>query len=59
MTNETVGRIDVASVDHVMKTTRSVRLRLDLSRPVPEALIEEAIDVALQRPAPALRGDTH
>jgi nitroreductase len=53
MTNETAGRIDVASVDHVMKTTRSVRLRLDLARPVPEALIEEAIDVALQAPTGA------
>jgi Nitroreductase family len=53
MTNEAASRIDVASVDRVMKTTRSVRLRLDLDRPVPAALIEEAIDVALQAPTGA------
>jgi len=46
-------KIDLASVDHVMKTTRSVRLRLDLDRPVPESLIEEAIDVSLQAPTGA------
>jgi nitroreductase len=45
--------IDLASVDHVLKTTRSVRLRLDLERPVPPPLIEEAIDVALQAPTGA------
>src|SRR6266480_2754234 len=53
MTDEAASRIDVASVDRVMKTTRSVRLRLDLDRPVPPALIEEAIDVALQAPTGA------
>jgi nitroreductase len=53
MTNEAASRIDVASVDRVMKTTRSVRLRLDFERPVSEALIEEAIDVALQAPTGA------
>ena len=42
--------IDLASVDHVLKTTRSVRQRLDLERPVPRALIREAIEVALQAP---------
>jgi hypothetical protein len=41
MANEDITKIDLASVDHVMKTTRSVRLRLDLERPVPRSLIAE------------------
>jgi nitroreductase len=44
---------DLASVDHVLRTTRSVRLRLDLERPVPRELVEEAIRVALQAPTGA------
>jgi len=44
---------DLASVDHVLTTTRSVRLRLDLERVVPPALIEEALAVALQAPTGA------
>lgn len=39
-----------AAVDHVLKTTRSVRKRLDLKRPVDPKLIEEAIDIAIQAP---------
>jgi len=53
MANEGTAKIDLASVDRVMKTTRSVRLRLDLERLVPRPLIEEAIDVALQAPTGA------
>lgn len=34
----------------VLTTTRCVRKRLDLTRPVDRALIEEAVDVALQAP---------
>ena len=45
--------LDLASIDHVLKTTRSVRRRLDLEKPVPRALIEEAIDIALQAPTGA------
>ena len=45
--------IDLASVDHVLQTTRSVRLRLDLERPVPPGLIKEALNVALQAPTGA------
>ena len=45
--------LDLASIDHVLKTTRSVRLRLDLERPVPQALIEDAIEIALQAPTGA------
>ena len=36
--------------DELLTTTRSVRKRLDLARPVPRALIEECIEIALQAP---------
>ena len=45
--------IDRQSVDRVLKTTRSVRRRLDLSRPVPPEVIEECIDIAFQAPTGA------
>ena len=41
---------DLDAVDHVLTTTRSVRKRLDLTRPVDPKVIEEAIEVALQAP---------
>ncbi|OHU78834.1 nitroreductase family protein [Mycobacteroides chelonae] len=43
-------RLDVAAVDYVLSTTRSVRRRLDFDRPLPRAVIEEAIKVAVQAP---------
>ncbi len=42
--------IDLASVDHVLRTTRSVRKALDLSRPVDPEVLYACIDVALQAP---------
>ena len=36
--------------DELLTTTRTVRKRLDLSRPVPRALIEECLALALQAP---------
>ena len=45
--------IDLNSVDHVLNTTRSVRLRLDLERAVPRHLIDEALEIALQAPTGA------
>ncbi len=41
---------DLASVDGVLSTTRSVRLRLDLEREVPHDLVLDCIDVAEQAP---------
>jgi nitroreductase len=38
------------SVDEVLTTTRSVRKRLDTSRPVPRALIRECLEIAFQAP---------
>ena len=42
--------IDVVASDHLLTTTRSVRRRLDFTRPVPLDLIEECLTVALQAP---------
>lgn len=38
------------SADEVLSTTRAVRKRLDLTRPVPRGLIEECVDLAMQAP---------
>jgi len=42
--------LDLASVDHVLTTTPSVRRRLDLTRPVPDAVITECLRIAIQAP---------
>lgn len=42
--------MDIASTDHLLKTTRSVRKRLDFSRPVERAVIEQCLEIALQAP---------
>jgi nitroreductase len=36
--------------DEVLTTTRAVRRRLDLARPVPRAVVEECLEIALQAP---------
>ncbi|MFC5835038.1 nitroreductase family protein [Nonomuraea insulae] len=38
------------SADELLTTTRSVRKRLDLTRPVPMELVRECLEVALQAP---------
>lgn len=53
MTDDNLFPLDLASVDHVLNTTRSVRLRLDLERDIPRTLIEEALEIALQAPTGA------
>nr|WP_322777876.1 nitroreductase family protein [Frankia sp. Cas4] len=45
-----VTGIDVTSADLLLSTTRAVRKRLDLNRPVPPAVIRECIQLALQAP---------
>ena len=44
--------IDIEAADDLLTTTRSVRKRLDLGRPVPVQLVQECIEVALQAPTP-------
>jgi len=41
---------DLASVDYILQTTRSVRKRLDLSRAVDRDVVMECLDIALQAP---------
>ena len=41
---------DLATVDWLLTTTRTVRKRLDLARPVPEAVLLECIDLAVHAP---------
>ena len=45
-----IADIDLVSVDHVLMTTRAVRKRLDLTRPVEREVIEECINIAIQAP---------
>lgn len=52
-----IADIDLASVDHVLMTTRAVRRRLDLTRPVERDVIERCIEIATQAPT-ALGGET-
>src|SRR3954452_19236729 len=42
--------IDVANADLLLTTTKQVRKRLDLSRPVPREVLLECIDVASHAP---------
>jgi nitroreductase len=42
--------VDIASVDELLTTTRSVRKRLDLNRPVGRDVILECIRLAMQAP---------
>ncbi len=39
-------------IDHLLSTTRAVRRKLDLDRPVEAAVIEECLNLALQAPTP-------
>lgn len=47
------------TVDRLLTTTRSVRKRLDLTRPVPPALIEECLTLAIQAPSGSNRQGWH
>lgn len=42
--------MDLMTVDHLLSTTRSVRKRLDFTRPVDVSVITKCIDLALQAP---------
>ena len=44
------GVVDTAVVDHLLSTTRAVRRRLDLERPVDPAVIAECLRLAVQAP---------
>jgi len=42
--------MDLAGVDHILTTTRSVRRRLDFRRPVNPAVLRECLEIAVQAP---------
>lgn len=46
-------------VDHLLMTTRSVRKRLDLTRPVEPEVIEQCIEIATQAPTGSNRQGWH
>jgi nitroreductase len=54
-----LASLDLASIDHALMTTRSVRKRLDFSRPVERKVIEECIEIALQAPSGSNRQGWH
>jgi nitroreductase len=43
--------------DELLTTTRTVRRRLDLDRPVPDAVIRECLEIAVQAPTASNRQD--
>lgn len=45
--------LDLATVDELLTTTRAVRRRLDLQRPVPDQVILDALRIATQAPSAA------
>jgi len=49
----------LAITDHLLTTTRSVRKRLDLERPVEPDVIERCIDIAIQAPTGSNRQSWH
>ncbi len=51
--------MDLDAINHLLTTTRSVRKRLDLQRPVEPEVIQDCIDFALQAPNGGNRGRYH
>jgi len=43
--------MDLATVDHLLTTTRVVRKRLDLTRPVEREVLDRCLEIALQAPS--------
>ncbi|VAW31910.1 hypothetical protein MNBD_CHLOROFLEXI01-3436, partial [hydrothermal vent metagenome] len=42
--------MDLQTIDKLLTSTRSVRKRLDLERPIPPEIIEECLEIAIQAP---------
>jgi nitroreductase len=43
-------KFDIAMTDELLSTTRAVRKRLDLDRPVPRSIIKECLELSVQAP---------
>jgi nitroreductase len=50
---------DLTTVDHLLSTTRSVRKRLNLNRPVEPEVIERCLELAIQAPSGSDRQRWH
>jgi nitroreductase len=50
---------DQISADEVLRTTRAIRKRLDLTRPVSHDVIRECLEIALQAPTGSNRQNWH
>jgi nitroreductase len=50
---------DLTTTDHLLTTTRSVRKRLDLDRPVEPEVIERCLEIAIQAPSGSDRQRWH
>ena len=48
--HEVTGEFDLGQTDRLLATTRSVRRRLDLTRPVPREVVLECLRLAVQAP---------
>jgi nitroreductase len=51
--------MDLVTVDQLLTTTRSVRKRLDLTRPVEPEVIEQCLEIAIQAPSGSNRQGWH
>ena len=51
--------MDLETVDRLLTTTRSVRKRLDFTRPVEPAIIERCLEIAVQAPTGSNRQTWH
>ena len=51
------GELEV--IDHLLSTTRAVRKRLDLERPVPPEIVDECLRLAIQAPTGSNRQGWH
>jgi nitroreductase len=54
-----VSESPLDTVDHLLSTTRAVRKRLDLERPVPPKVVEECLRLAIQAPTGSNRQGWH
>ena len=52
-------RGELEAIDHLLSTTRAVRKRLDLDRPVPSEIVEECLRLAIQAPTGSNRQGWH
>ena len=53
MSGRGYGRaVDTSITDHLLTTTRAVRLKLDLDRPVDDQVITDCLRIAVQAPTP-------